>query len=529
MLKHYRTLEEVLRSPWASTDGSAAAAVRTTDRVLRSTRLDDAVYSDLRQGDETLEEIEQAASKKLRTFPALSRDVFQSFYSIAPRRNEEDQLSPAARMFNAHILTHVTGQDDYATLKEVCEGREFLAYEAASEFIGRTAGELDTLLADMGGEQGTLNTLEKLINNRDKAAGELAGLLEQQRRALRPNPLLERTVLSAANLAQSKQQQVEAVTKMVETALVRRSEQVDAVVSNAVTAAREKAEETQAVLSAWSDEPGEMGRTPVNQDLLARVRRSIRLRSITRYLGRFREIFAQGKRSEYAYGRGENYSLELGNDLSRTITSELALLAAPEMIPLFLRKYQDRRLKQYRRRERVRKGMGDIICCLDESSSTKGDAEAWGKAVAMTLLEIAADGGRKFALIHFSGPGSFHTDLFLPGGYTAADKLRAAEAFLGGGTDFETPLLEALRLMERQGFENADIVFITDGECVLSELFRDQLTPLQMAWHFDITGILLDADRSAAEFSLSQFCQKIYRTSELAGEEIVQALVSDRV
>ena len=47
--------------------------------------------------------------------------------------------------------------------------------------------------------------------------------------------------------------------------------------------------------------------------------------------------------------------------------------------------------------------MGDIICCLDESSSTEGEAAAWGKAVAMTLLEIAAESRRRFALIHFAG------------------------------------------------------------------------------------------------------------------------------
>ena len=63
------------------------------------------------------------------------------------------------------------------------------------------------------------------------------------------------------------------------------------------------------------------------------------------------------------------------------------MLASPQTLPLFVKKYQQRRLKQYRRRELIHKGMGDIICCLDESDSTCGDAAAWGKAVAMTLLD----------------------------------------------------------------------------------------------------------------------------------------------
>ncbi len=528
-MKKYHSIEEILRSPWASSKALDAAGGKNTDRVLRSTRLEDAIYGDLRQEDETLDQIEADASQKLRTFPALSRDVFQSFYALAPRRNEEERLSPAAKKFNSRILSHITEQDDYPTLKNICEGRELLSYEAAAEFTERTAKELDDLLSEMGGNKGSLNTLEKLEQNRDKAVQDLSDLLEQHQRTSEPNPLLERALISAANLAESKQRQTEAVAKMIDTSMVQRSDQLEAAVSSAMRAAKEKAEETQAIIGAWSDEPSEMSRSPVNLALLSHVRKSPKLRNISKYLGRFREIFAQGKKNGFAYGRGETYSLELGNDLSRAITSELAMLAVPATIPLFLRKYQDKRIKQYRRREPICKGMGDIILCLDESGSTKGNAEAWGKAVAMTLLEIAEEQGRKFALIHFSGSNSFHTDLFLPGQYSAEDKMRAAETFLGGGTNFETPLAEAVRLMEQQDFENADIVFVTDGDCVVQDTFCEQLLKDQAARHFTITGILLDAGEYAIDFSLKAFCQKIYRTSQLEGEEIVRQIISARI
>ena len=47
MKKPYRTINYVLNSPWAS----AAPPEETTDRVLRSTRLEDGIYKDLRDGD----------------------------------------------------------------------------------------------------------------------------------------------------------------------------------------------------------------------------------------------------------------------------------------------------------------------------------------------------------------------------------------------------------------------------------------------------------------------------------------------
>ena len=528
MRRTYISIEDVLRSPWAS-GRPAEQKPAVTDRVLRSTRLEDSIYADLRGADEALDAVEQAAGEKLRSFPALSRDVYQSFYSLMPRRREDGELSAAARKFNARILDHITQSEDYPALKAVCEGRELPAYEAASEFITQTAEELHDLLGDAGGEKGALNTLERLERASEHASEELAALLDQLHRSTQRSETMEKAVIDAANIAESKRRQAEAVGRLVDAGLLRRKDDVGKAVARAVSAAAERAGETEQVIAAWSDDPACIKKSEANMQLLALVRESDSLREISKYLGRFREIFAQGRRNGYAYGRGEKYSLELGNDLSRALSSELSLLAAPETLPLFLRKYQRKQIKQYQRREPVYQGAGDIICCLDESSSTAGKDAAWGKAVALTLLEIAAGGGRSFALVHFSSRDSFKTDLFRPGAYTAADKMAAAELFLGGGTDFEAPMREALRLMEQEGFESADVVFITDGECALPTAFQKELAKEQASRRFTVTGILLDQGNPGMEFSLRAFCQDLYRTSELVGDEIVRRLVSRNV
>ena len=526
-MKKFWTIDAVLNSPLANV--AAPPENDATDRVLRSTRLEDSVYTDLRNGDDSLDQTERTAQKELASFPALSRDVFQSFYSLLPRRNEENTLSVAARKFNAPILERITQSEDFPTLKAICEGRELPAYEAASEFIVRTAGELDSLLSDLGGENNALSTLDKLEKAEEQAQRDLAGLLERMQRCKERNPQLEQSVVEAANRADSKQRQVEAVGKMIDAKAAKNRDDLTACIAQAVSAAVEKAEEVQNIIGAWSDEPGKLEKNEVNTGLLDLVRKSDVLKDISKYLGRFREIFAQGKRNGYAYGRGEKYSLELGNNLSRALTSELAMLASPKTVPLFLQKYQRKQIKQYQRREPIYKGMGDIICCLDESISTAGDPAAWGKAVALTLLEIAADSSRSFALIHFASSGEFKTDLFRPSEYTMGDKLSAAETFLNGGTDFQTPMVEALRLMEEDGFENADIVFITDGECELTQEYLEEFRQEQVAWHFTVTGVLLDKDSPGMDFSLKEFCQDIYRTSQLLGDDIVRSIVSQRV
>lgn len=528
MLKPYRTIEDVLRSELA---GAAApqGGRRGTDRIFRATKLEDTIYSELRDGDAQLGEAEAAATRKLDTFPALSRDIYQAFYSLLLKRNEEDALSSKARKFNRSILDHVMNGEDYPTIKNICEGRQLPAYEAASDFVQQVCGELDTLLKDVGGDKGTLNTLERLEEARDKAQEDLQRLLEQLNTAKARSPALEQSVVDAANKADSKQRQAAAVEKLVETSLVRNQEQIEAIISTAMGQAKDTAQAVQSAVAAWSDDPGDMSRSEVNRALVEHMKGSPSLREVAKYLGRFREMLAQSRKNGYAYGRGEKYSIELGNDIGRAITSELVMLATPETLPLFLRKYQRKGLKQYLRREPVYRGAGDVIVCLDESSSTEGDNAAWGKAVALALLDLAADGGRKFALVHFAGAGSFKTDLFLPGTFTAEEKMRCAETFLDGGTNFETPMREALRLMREDGFENADVVFITDGACAMPKAFTQELKQEQIQRRFTVTGILLDAGDPGMAFSLEAFCQNIYRTSELAGDEIVQNLLSQRV
>ena len=526
--KAFRTIADVLRSPIAELAALWRKTAQKTDRVMRSSKLEDSIYSELREDDRELDLTENAAAQKLNSFPALSRDVFQSLYSLAPRRNDVDMLTAAAQKFNAPLLDHIVQQDDYPTLKNICEGRSLPAYEAAAEFTSRAAEELDGLLSELGGDKGALNTLEKLEMARDAAAEELTKLLDSQAHAGEPTEPDEQALINAANRLDSKQRQVEAVSQMLDTTMLRQIEKVDMAVSAAVQAATERAQEVQSIIGAWSDEPTNMCHTPENLALLEKVRQSTALKDISKYLGRFREIFAQAKKNSYTYGRGETYSLELGNNLSRALTSELAMLATPETIPLFLRKYQQKQIKQYRRREPIYKGMGDVICCLDESSSTEGEAAAWGKAVAMTLLEIAAESRRRFALIHFAGSSSCQVDMFRPGKYTLEDKLSSAETFLGGGTNFERPIREVIQLMDTEGFEKADVVFITDGECELPDACQQELQAAQVAYHFTVTGILLDEGQSGMDFSLKPFCQKIYRTSELTKGEIVSALIIPR-
>ena len=83
--------------------------------------------------------------------------------------------------------------------------------------------------------------------------------------------------------------------------------------------------------------------------------------------------------------------------------------------------------------------------------------------------------------------------------------------------------------MDNEGFEQADMVFVTDGACMLPDGFQEEFAKKRAEKGFHVTGILLDQDTDAFSFSLEPFCTEIYRTSELAQEQIAERLLSKRV
>jgi len=505
-------------------------APEKTDRVLKSMRIEDMIYQDARAPvEDILSEIEQAGIEKLPNIGALTRDMFQSLYAFTPQYTPEAELTPYARKMNRRILDEAMKMDDYPVLKAICEGRALPAMEATAEFMQKLLDRLDDLMDSANGDKNVLGTLDKQEKAQDQRLEDLAKQNKRRQDSPAPDPAQDKKMLRTGNLIHSKEKQLAALNQMVDDNLQKNKDTVQAIIDAAVSAAKDKADEAQSVVLSWGDDPAQMDSTPENRELLEQVRQNDMLLKIARYLGRLKEMLRQKRKNSFAFGRGEKYSLELGNDLKSVISSEFSLLASPHTIPLFLRKHGKKNLKQYRRRERIYMGSGDIVACLDESYSTIGENAAWGKAVALALQDICKTDGRNFALVHFASADQYQTDIFRPGKYTNADLMAAATLFLNGGTDFETPMKEAVRLMEHEGFHKADIVFITDGECEMPEDFVKALHKKKSELSFTVTGILMDKDSPGMEFSLKPFCNEIYRTSELDGDKIADALLSKRV
>lgn len=307
---------------WECLNGDTAPKINT--RVLLSTRLENMIYTNLRERVQSgLDEIEIAGTEKLDTFPSLVQDIFQSLYSLNPRRNHADTLTTNARQFNAEILDYITDSDEYSALKSMCEGRELLAYEAVSEFTRCILDKLDEML--------------------DTDAMEEQSILEQQQADLKAKVLdaIERNdptgadyILNMAESIAENNHQIERLSRTV----IRSIRKNKGVIQSAVTSATEQAQEVSDIIKSWGNGDSSPEAIKQNTELLRRVQSSAKLREIAKYLGKYREILDNARKSSFTYGRGDKYDIVLGNDFTRAVSSEYAYLALPETIPLFIQK-----------------------------------------------------------------------------------------------------------------------------------------------------------------------------------------------
>ncbi|MGO5096858.1 vWA domain-containing protein [Agathobaculum sp. LCP25S3_E8] len=497
MKYRFFSLDQVLHSPLFDFSKPYQPPKRM-DRSTRPTRLGDMDFAKTSEPYYLEDDVK----------PLLA-DLFHLLFAQELRLTRTDERDVYVRLVQSAFVDDLLKRDDFLQLRNLCKGNAFAAMEAARAY--QQAVESDML--DCAEEAEPLaSVLTRLERRHDATDAKLHDLVQQAQ----TDPAQTPAVLQAASEVASNAEQIRVVTGMIQAKMQKRSAEIAQVIFNAVRCSLDAAVLAKCVAQCWGDErQSAPQQAEHNQALLDRVRNNPMLQGITRQLGRMKEMLSDLRKNDYSYGRGEKYTVTRGRDMKNLLSGELALMASPATMPLFLRKYHAKGLLQYAKRERVHKGYGDVIVCLDESGSTEGENAEWGKALALAVQDICAHEGRKFALVHFSGKGQFRTDLFLPGQYSSQDLLSAAEHFFDGGTDFETPIREALRLITEEAFENADILFITDGEDSISNELASELQEAIQGARCAVVGLLLDADSPGMEFVLEKFCERVYRVSEM--------------
>lgn len=167
----------------------------------------------------------------------------------------------------------------------------------------------------------------------------------------------------------------------------------------------------------------------------------------------------------------ENMGVTLGNNIKRTLPRDLARLAGDDdEFMVFLGKYQNRELLQRKYRANNRPGKGPMIVCVDVSSSMASHGRyEWAQTIAAAMYTMAHKEGRPFAAIPYNDGARLY-QAQPKGNAMDVNLLASILGFMPrGGTNFDAAWRVAIGFMRKQAatskWKNADIVFITDGEC----------------------------------------------------------------
>ncbi|GAA3700351.1 hypothetical protein GCM10022421_03460 [Oceanisphaera sediminis] len=153
---------------------------------------------------------------------------------------------------------------------------------------------------------------------------------------------------------------------------------------------------------------------------------------------------------------------------------------------------------------------GPLILCLDTSASMHGMAEQVSKALVLETLRLAKKQNRGCLIYLFGGADELLTldnqTLTLP---ELLDMLRGS---FSGGTDVNTPLQAALQRLQQQGWQQADILLVSDGEFQVDAALRQQVDQAKEKQGVRLFGLQLGY--ATALHAMSQLCDPVHLFSD---------------
>jgi len=233
--------------------------------------------------------------------------------------------------------------------------------------------------------------------------------------------------------------------------------------------------------------------------------------NIMEMAGRLNRVLIGLRAKNVHYARSEVVGITQGNDLSRVIPSELAMLELDE--DTFLMKFAKGELLQYKLQGNEKEGKGPIVVCVDFSGSMGGQREVWSRAIALALMTQAREEARQFAACLFNHQVERQYDWESP----PKDLLEFCSVASCGGTNFMSALDWASEMVVKGVGEKSDIIFITDGEDGVDLKYIEEFK--RKIGDTRVLGIHIGGYHS----TLSQFCDKIWNVSKL--EDVVERLL----
>lgn len=417
-------------------------------------KLEQYTFEDRLASDKKLAAVDKKGNEQLKTFGDMELDLYSALFQSRPEVN--DNVGKPFKI-NKKIVERIMDTDEYIRLRKFTKLNRNLSAEVASDI----AEQALTILTE---EQ------KKKINEQYQAGGwgngdsdddqDQNGTAQQQGEGEDKD---DQGNDQEGNSPTLSEQEIEDILKKAVKASGGKMKEL----------ADEEEQKEQAVKTFGTDD-GNMSYTSPEQaqKIMERIKKSRILQEVTKMAGRMKSIAKKIRAERTIEVREEVYDLEMGNDLSKLLPSEYAMLAGHDEVQelLFLKRFAEGQLLQYKFRGKEDKAKGPIVMLIDRSGSMGGENEIWARAIMIAMQDIAKQDNRDLHLVYYDH--RVFKEILLPmGRATNTDEWMA---FVGigsdGGTNFETPLNRAVEIIEKHNhMHQADIVMISDGECHIDE------------------------------------------------------------
>ena len=485
------------------------------------------IYNDIVDQSPVMQQTLEEGEELLPTFKYLHQDIFLSLYKYKARVLPEVDMHISTRM-NRGIISNLINTPEYISLRQTCRMDQFNA-ALGTEIIGREAIEiLRNAIEQIKDLEKKKEAMDRLLEEEEKIdelmeeIGDIDELIEDAKR--------NGNGAYAAQLEQERQSKEEAAATLKAMAnkiaeqcdeLIEDDElvsEVSQVMGSTLTETGKQVQEVSDLCEAWGLGTGENCQVAFQnkKDAIERIRRSSKLHKLTDLVGKFKESAIVEQKKKAKHGAVEIKGVTTGDKIQDALPSDRMNLCNDTTKKDFYRRMSEHGLLQYSKEAHKQKNKGPIIVCVDTSGSMSGDQEIWSKALTVGILEVAQMQKRDFACIIYSS----HADkpIVIKKDEIAPQKIiDCAERFHNGGTSFEAPLNEALELIKYSTFKNADIVFITDGDCYVSDGFSRKFKQIKEEKDFKTLGVLVNMGRGhASDSSLKEFCDNVTLVSDIA-------------
>jgi len=455
---------------------------------IKQDKYDNRLFSDLTKSSGRLKEISGLSPVCETPYNALIQDVWAGFFKASPEMIPETDVS-LPHLSNRPVLQKFLEDGNTKQLRLTTMLDELISGLATVDFIEKFNEELKNRPEMQNITQKVRQAVDQQNN------GDEAGAMD--------------TMQEVQNLMQGAAKEI------------RRA------VAAAAKAAKEKTDEVSCVMSSWGLEPGDLKTVPFEDrfKLIEQLVNNNKFKHISDLVGRLRNLSRAKKKEKVRNNGDELHSITIGSDLSHILPQELVMLKNPKLKLCFFKKYIEHELMQYDLKKKEPKGRGHIVCCIDVSGSMDSrnlDHRRidWAIAIAIALIDMAARQRRRIKLIFFNIAVVNEVE-FLPGEKNVQKLIGIAGIGASGGTNYAPPLLKARETIETAVYKDADILFITDGECVLDKHFEDDFNEFKKQTNSSCYAVIINQDKKFDQKNL-QWVDKVWISgqidNDIAGE-----------